>query len=141
MIIQPQTQNFGAIKITPKQPPKLVQALEAKKITQEDFDMEQDWKFVDNKFMKFIQDIGTKFDSLPELGKDMGRNCFNIFSKQGSEQEKTMLKELSEGFDSQKLDFQAESIPDEAAMKSLEDFEYASKHALENYRKKNAKNV
>ncbi|MEI8377606.1 MAG: hypothetical protein WCF95_03620 [bacterium] len=105
-------QNFGAIKITPKQTPQILHLEKTDKMAA---DNEANLALIDVDALHLISKIIEPFNALISLGENNGRKCWNILTKQDSPIEKTILKQLSDAFEQKRIYFEAASILDKEA--------------------------
>jgi hypothetical protein len=136
MRIQQTNQNFGAIRIMPKMPARKFASLI-------DEQNESDLRLIDPPALRSIYELLNKHapDIELTLGKLEGKSGWNIMSKKGSEQEKSLLQKLTDMFSQKNIDFEAKSMPDESANESIQNHERTMNDLYINYLHKNNPNT
>ncbi|MEI8377608.1 MAG: hypothetical protein WCF95_03630 [bacterium] len=125
MIIQPTTQNFGAIKITVKQTPSEAVLTGKGRV---EADNKANFALLESPASKFIFNTAQKFNAMLHLGKTGSRNSLNIMTEQGSNLEKQAIKELGDYFKLHRSPLELESIPNKSAEEAAINFSEYTKH-------------
>jgi hypothetical protein len=116
MRIQPTNQNFGAIKVTRQNAPKIpdFKLMNSDKMA--------DAIMFDESAMRFILLLSKKFGKELKVGKDEKEISWNIMSDFDSFTEKEMVKRLSNVFKLKNLKLNIESVSNQSAEESAKNF-------------------